>query len=309
MKFVRMETDLQIFHCIHNCQKDVRKKLERIRQQNPQRKERRKAEKDRRKNRRKDAGLPLNSKHHKNSIISMNMSNCRLRVAIDLAFEHIMDDILIRKTITQLVLSYSVNRRVSNPLQFFIVNLRGKTRDLFYSRGNGKWDVNLRMDALNELWNPPDIVYLTADSENVLDVLDESKIYVIGGLLDHNRHKGLCHSIALKHGYGHARLPITENLQLQTRKVLTINQVFEILVRVGSRGQSWQDALFEVIPKRKGAELLQGSEPAIEIGSSQSSIQELSEPAIEIGSSQSSIQELSEPDIEVCSSQSSVQVL
>jgi tRNA (guanine9-N1)-methyltransferase len=48
-----------------------------------------------------------------------------------------------------------------------------------------------------------------------------------------------------------ARLPIGRYLaSLQTRKVLTVNQVFEILVKwVETR--DWEQAFYAVIPKRK----------------------------------------------------------
>jgi tRNA (guanine9-N1)-methyltransferase len=112
-------------------------------------------------------------------------------------------------------------------------------------------------------------VYLTAESTNVLQTLDDDTVYVIGGLVDHNRLKGVCHERAVERGIATAQLPIAEYLAMSSRKVLTVNHVFEILIRFRDSGD-WLTTLQKVIPARKGAavkdekdqESVQASSPA-----------------------------------------------
>ncbi|KAK9899670.1 hypothetical protein P389DRAFT_191984 [Cystobasidium minutum MCA 4210] len=95
-----------------------------------------------------------------------------------------------------------------------------------------------------------DVIYLTADSENTLDALEEGKTYVIGGIVDHNQYKNLCLGVAKKHGIKHAALPIGQYIAMATRKVLTVNQCYEIMSKWAEH-RDWEKAFFEVIPKRK----------------------------------------------------------
>jgi tRNA (guanine9-N1)-methyltransferase len=63
--------------------------------------------------------------------------------------------------------------------------------------------------------------------------------------------QNLCLNKARDSGIRTARLPIGRYLaSLPTRKVLTVNQVFEILIK-WVETKDWEQSLYSVIPKRK----------------------------------------------------------
>ena len=88
---------------------------------------------------------------------------------------------------------------------------------------------------------PASLVYLTAESPNLLTRLQSDAVYVIGALVDHNRLPGMCHSVAALAGVATARLPILECMRVEQgsrRTVITVNQVFDCLL-------SWWNANME----------------------------------------------------------------
>jgi len=196
------------------------------------------------------------------------------RVCVDLGFDGMMTDKEIISLCSQLGYVYSANRRSTSPFSsvlFTSVNGRTFTRlagmnNAAYKRWTGTewWE-----EGYERLWSGLEgcstdgednrssqvtresLVYLTADSDEELMELKEGETYIIGGICDHNRYKNLCLNKAAESNIRTARLPIGRFLaSLTTRKVLTVNQVFEILVRwVETR--DWEEALYSVIPKRK----------------------------------------------------------
>ncbi|OUC40159.1 putative tRNA (guanine-N(1)-)-methyltransferase [Trichinella nativa] len=181
----------------------------------------------------------------------MELSNCRQRVAVDMSFDDLMNERDLCKALNQLAQCYAVNRRARNPLQFHVVNFRGISRVNFDNiPGNNNWDVLLSGDDYEQLFGRWNVVYLTSESPNVVHELDESKVYIIGGLVDHNHLKGRCLELAEQRQVAHARLPIDEHVKMNARRVLSINHVFEILLRY-TETKSWQVAIETVVPKRK----------------------------------------------------------
>ncbi|KAJ9623991.1 tRNA (guanine(9)-N(1))-methyltransferase [Taxawa tesnikishii (nom. ined.)] len=97
-------------------------------------------------------------------------------------------------------------------------------------------------------------IYLSSDSDYTLTELKPYSTYIIGGLVDKNREKGVCHKRAVQAGVKTARLPIGDYLDMTSRKVLATNHVNEIMIRYLECGD-WGEAFMKVIPKRKGGQL------------------------------------------------------
>eukprot|EP00588_Corethron_pennatum_P012526 CAMPEP_0194279980 /NCGR_PEP_ID=MMETSP0169-20130528/14983_1 /TAXON_ID=218684 /ORGANISM="Corethron pennatum, Strain L29A3" /LENGTH=361 /DNA_ID=CAMNT_0039024513 /DNA_START=44 /DNA_END=1129 /DNA_ORIENTATION=+ len=162
----------------------------------------------------------------------------------------------------QVMYCYSANRKSERPIRLSASSLRAGTtvydnlnklegfperwRPRAFSYGSGDID-----DDMLKLHEKESLVYLTSDSKNVLTEMDDSKVYVIGGIVDRNRLRRAAISRAEALGVAHARLPIQENVDFNATKVLTVNHVFEILEKVGRYGNDWKKALLEVLPARK----------------------------------------------------------
>ncbi|KAL2815509.1 guanine-1-methyltransferase-domain-containing protein [Aspergillus granulosus] len=104
-----------------------------------------------------------------------------------------------------------------------------------------------------------EIVYLSSDSPDTLTELKPYSTYIIGGLVDKNRHKGICHKRATEMGIKTAKLPIGDYIQMASRSVLATNHVVEIMVR-WLQLQDWGEAFMQTIPARKGGVLRDGEQ-------------------------------------------------
>ncbi|XP_022081262.1 tRNA methyltransferase 10 homolog A-like [Acanthaster planci] len=185
-----------------------------------------------------------------------------IRVAIDCTYDHLMNDLEIKKLCKQVQRCYAENRSLTNkPLQLYICGLVGRFQQISDQviTGYKSWDVHWKTDGPEAAFGRDNIVYLTSESPNLLTELQTDKVYVIGGLVDHNHYKGHCFALAQENGWSHAQLPISDYIMLRDRKVLAINHVYEILLAF-IKTKDWKEAFLKVLPQRKVAAVKESAE-------------------------------------------------
>ena len=110
--------------------------------------------------------------------------------------------------------------------------------------------------------NLDNLCYLSPDSENILEDLDMSKIYVIGGLVDETVTKKVTLRKSSSLNINCFRLPIEEHMKRRMNnedgdkkynfsKILALNQVLDILLNYNLK-KDWKSALAIGVPHRKG---------------------------------------------------------
>lgn len=153
-----------------------------------------------------------------------NSSN-PVRVAVDLSYDGLMSDKDISKCAKQLQRVYTANRKSTMPIKLYYTGLVEDSRveiELRKYDGYKNWDIKFSTEPYTQIFDPESIVYLSSDSENILHELDPNAVYIIGGLVDHNAHKGVSHTRAQEKSLKTARLPLAEHIDMKTTSVLTI---------------------------------------------------------------------------------------
>ena len=127
-------------------------------------------------------------------------------------------------------------------------DLGGELAGAFNTNTKGEEEVGKSEEKSGE------VIYLSSESPNNLAELKPYSTYIIGGLVDRNRLKGICYKRAMDRGIQTAKLPIGDYMQMTSRFVLATNHVVEIMLK-WLELRDWGEAFLSVIPKRKGGTL------------------------------------------------------
>ena len=226
-------------------------------------------------------------------------SNRSIRVPMTVVFDCSFDDYMLEQEIkslsTQITRCYSDNRSAPFRVHLAVASFGGRLKerhDVILNKQYQSWsgfhflsDDFVTVSDKAEGWMEPDsenvsgalasegspeeprkeIVYLSSESDVTLERLHPNSTYIIGGLVDRNRHKGLCFKRAKDRGIRTAKLPIGDFMEMNSRQVLATNHVLEIMLKWLETG-SWAEAFMEVIPKRKGGSIKQADKEGMGAG-------------------------------------------
>ncbi|XVF28036.1 hypothetical protein REPUB_Repub14bG0160900 [Reevesia pubescens] len=188
-------------------------------------------------------------------------------IVVDLEFSHLMTHSEIHSLVQQVMYCYAVNGRCSFPAHLWLTGCQGEMEtQLQRLPGFNKWSIEKESQSYIQAFSDQkdNLVYLTADSETVLHELDPTKVYIVGGLVDRNRWKGITMKKAEEQGIHTAKLPIGTYMKMSSSQVLTVNQVIEILLKF-LETKDWKGSFFQVIPQRKRSESEADSENCQEV--------------------------------------------
>lgn len=176
-------------------------------------------------------------------------------LVFDMAYDNYMKPKELQNTVSQLLESEGRNRRDVDPFHIHFCNLKtdGPSHRELIKRYGEKWN-KLLLTATEkshiDLFPKDSIVYLTADSPNVMTTFKHDKIYIVGAFVDKNIQSGISLAKAKRLNLATECFPLDKYLQWDTgSKNLTLDQVIRILLCLKNNG-SWEEAL-KFVPRRK----------------------------------------------------------
>ncbi|KAI4894626.1 hypothetical protein NFI96_000336 [Prochilodus magdalenae] len=174
----------------------------------------------------------------------------------DMSYEQHMSRQEMENTISQLLETEGWNRRAVDPFHLHFCNLQPNGvyhRELLKRYSQETWErllITATSQRYIDMFPHESLVYLSADSPNVLRTFDHSKVYIVGALVDRSIQSGVSLANAKRLKLATARLPLDEYLHWDCgAKNLTLDQMIRILMTAKETG-SWEKAL-EFVPKRK----------------------------------------------------------
>ncbi|XP_034048469.1 tRNA methyltransferase 10 homolog C [Thalassophryne amazonica] len=174
----------------------------------------------------------------------------------DMSYESNMNSRELANSVSQLMDAEAWNRRAAEPFHLYYCNLQpdGAYAKQLVKRYTAEGWNRLLLTCTDrqhvDVFPRENLVYLTADSPNVLHTYDHTKVYIIGAMVDRSIQPGVTLASAKRLNLATARLPLDKYLNWMVGgKNLTLDQMIRIMLTVKETGK-WEEA-FKFVPQRK----------------------------------------------------------
>ncbi|KAH3898755.1 related to tRNA (guanine(9)-N1)-methyltransferase [Saccharomycodes ludwigii] len=208
-------------------------------------------------------GLPIPEEMKKQPKKNVNQKDSGIKIIIDCAFDDLMNEKEIASMGSQITRSHAANKRADYYATMVCSSFNKRLKERFdkqiASSNYKNWGhfefTPEDIDKLEEYKRKNDeednLIYLSADTDEALEKLEPGCTYIVGGIVDKNRHKLLCYNKAKELGIKTKRLPIDEYIKISGRRVLTTTHVIQLMLKCFEKDGDWKAAFEEVIPSRK----------------------------------------------------------
>lgn len=206
-------------------------------------------------------GAPSKDEVRKEQLIRLkNAIGTSLKVCVDLQYEHLMIEKELNHLANQVKRVYSNNKAAVKPVHLYLTSLdrTGLVYKTCCEKNDGFDNYILSQEerSVVDIFDPKSLIYLSPDADDVLTELEEDKVYVIGGLVDDSVKGQVTVDYSSCASIRCCRLPIPEYMERTGKgtykQILTINQIFDILVKLYETGGDWRAALSVGVPPKTG---------------------------------------------------------
>uniref|UniRef100_K3W725 tRNA (guanine(9)-N(1))-methyltransferase n=1 Tax=Globisporangium ultimum (strain ATCC 200006 / CBS 805.95 / DAOM BR144) TaxID=431595 RepID=K3W725_GLOUD len=174
-----------------------------------------------------------------------------VRVVIDLGFATAQTQRECHSILKQLGCVYGYLKKcpLDRLISLHIASCVDNIATICAQHGVPGWKVTCHEAPVQELFAPQEVIYLSPDAADVLEAVDPTHVYVIGGIVDRTVRKGQSVEKAGRFAYRTARLPLQEHLPSLRSPVLNIDSVVIALNEYANHA-SWPRAFAVAVPKR-----------------------------------------------------------
>lgn len=176
------------------------------------------------------------------------------QIIYDCSFNHTMSPFELNSAVKQLKHSIAANYLASQSFRMHLCNVANGSsfRQMLHEQISSfdTMPIFVHEQDITEVIEPQRLVYLSPNSEHVLEEYNPLDCYVIGCIVDRGPKPPLSLTKATRLNIRTARLPIDKYITFCSPKTLTLDQVTRILL-LGRTSTDWQRDIVKLIPDFK----------------------------------------------------------